>query len=217
MILQSAVDLQVPVVCSHCHHEFDARTAAVCDCVFEHHSLQCGQCGQCWCAEPLETRRQQYACLTPEIHQRIREAKNSENRLNSVTLKRPLVVLADDDVDIRSITRRHLEAAGYGVIAVSDGEQAWAATLEYSPDIVLTDGLMPALGGQDLARRIKDAKETAKIPVVLMTSLYTSVAQKQEAFQVFGVDAFLAKPIRPQALVVTLHGLAPKPEEKDLT
>jgi CheY-like chemotaxis protein len=211
MILQAAVHSPVPVICSHCNQEFDARTAAVCDCVFEHRSLQCGQCGQCWCADPLETRRQQYAHLTPEIHQRIRASKNSDSRLNSVTLKRPLVVLADDNVDIRYITRRHLEAAGYGVIAVADGEQAWAATLEYRPDIVLTDGLMPALGGQDLARRIKDAKETAMIPVVLMTSLYTSVAQKQEAFQIFGIDAFLAKPIRPQALLETLQHLAPTP------
>lgn len=205
----AAAPLLLP--CNHCKGTFDARKAEVCGCVTQHRSLVCSACGSCWCAEPVGVRRERIRSLTPEIVQRMRGVTAEVKRPYPVVLKRPLVVVADDDFDILSITRRHLEEAGYGVVAVSDGEAAWDAVVEYKPDLVVADGLMPRLDGRELSKRIKSAAHTRHIPVVVMTSLYTGVAQKEEAFRLFGVDAYLAKPVKPQVLRDTIEGLGVLP------
>ncbi|MFZ2490158.1 MAG: response regulator [Thermoanaerobaculia bacterium] len=132
----------------------------------------------------------------------------NERRPTATTseLRRPLVVVADDDFDIRAIVKRVLEQRGYGVVAVENGEQAWEAIQQLHPDIALLDGLMPKADGRVVARRVKDDRSlTTKC--VLLTSLYTSVAQKSEAFRLFGIDAHLSKPVSPELLDETLKRL----------
>jgi CheY-like chemotaxis protein len=122
------------------------------------------------------------------------------------SLKRPLVVVADDNFDIRCVVRRTLENLGYGVIAVENGEEAWQAVQRFRPEIALLDGLMPKADGREISKRIKE-DPALDTKTVIMTSLYTSPAQKDEAFREYRVDGYLAKPVKAEVLKDTLAGL----------
>jgi len=76
--------------------------------------------------------------------------------------RRPLVVLADDNADMRDYVRRILEQAGCDIVAASDGEEALAVSrVAQPPDLVLTDVMMPKLDGFGLPR---SASPTANWP-----------------------------------------------------
>ena len=110
----------------------------------------------------------------------------------------PLVLVADDDEDIRSLVTFRLERAGYRVLAVEDGERALAVALERSPDIAVLDVMMPRLDGYALTRRLREHEKTSSIPVILLTAR----AQESDVARGFeaGADDYIRKPFSPQEL-----------------
>lgn len=106
--------------------------------------------------------------------------------------ERALVLVADDDDDIRDLVAMHLRQAGYGVIAAADGDTGLELIRARRPDLVVLDVRMPGLGGYELTRRLKADPSTAEIPVLLLSA---SVRQEevQEGISA-GADDFMAKP-----------------------
>ena len=111
---------------------------------------------------------------------------------------RPLVLVADDDEDIRSLVIFRLERSGYRVIAASDGEEALALALEHAPDLAVLDVMMPKLDGYEVTRRLRSEDATRAMPVILLTSR----AQEADVARGFeaGADDYLRKPFSPQEL-----------------
>lgn len=105
----------------------------------------------------------------------------------------PTVLVVDDEDILRRIMARVLMDAGYGVLVAGDGVAAWEMVrlANGSVKAVVTDMVMPEMGGAELARKI--ATLTAPPPVVLISGY----AQNQ--FQL-GLP-FLRKPFRPNELV----------------
>lgn len=195
------------VRCPHCDAPYAPVDASICDCVTEHRSLRCPHCHACSCTgRPLEIR-QRFHGSSPEELQRITEERRRPV-LGAVaeSLPRPLIVVADDNFDIRTVVKRLLEDCGYGVIAVENGEEAWDAVQQFRPEIALLDGLMPKGDGRVISRRIKE-DPTLNTRTVIMTSLYTSRAQRDEAFREFRVDDYLAKPVKAEVLKTTMEKL----------
>jgi CheY-like chemotaxis protein len=83
------------------------------------------------------------------------------------------VLLVEDDAQVRIMTRRSLETAGYQVIEASDGQEALQlATAHRSTiDLVLTDVVMPKMGGPELVRLLRS---TGAAPAVIYMSGYTT-------------------------------------------
>ena len=113
------------------------------------------------------------------------------------------VLLVDDDPHVAATARRALERAGYVVVLASNGKEALRAAEERagSFDLLITDLVMPELGGRDLASRL-----TAQYPGirVIYTSGYTAEAMNQQAVLEVG-DAFIGKPFTPDALIRQVH------------
>ncbi|HEY8107900.1 MAG TPA: response regulator, partial [Gaiellaceae bacterium] len=68
---------------------------------------------------------------------------------------KPLVLIADDDADIRMLVRLRLERSGYTVVAANDGIQALALATECRPDLAILDVSMPGLSGVEVTRRLR--------------------------------------------------------------
>src|ERR671932_626257 len=82
----------------------------------------------------------------------------------------PLVLVADDDDDIRQLVTFRLERAGYEVVGAADGEEAFRLALERHPDLAVLDVMMPKLTGYDVTQRLRSSDDTKRIPVILLTA-----------------------------------------------
>ncbi len=111
---------------------------------------------------------------------------------------RPLVLVADDDADIRALVTFRLERAGYDVVEASDGEEALRLAREQTPDLAVLDVMMPKLAGDEVTRRIRGDEATQQMPVILLTARVQEddVARGFEA----GADDYIKKPFSPQEL-----------------
>ena len=100
--------------------------------------------------------------------------------------------------------RRALAAAGLDVATTGDGREALDALAAAEYDVVLTDVVMPRMGGYELCRRIKADPHLAGTPVILLTSLGepTAVIRGLEA----GADGFVNKPYEDDHLLARIRG-----------
>jgi DNA-binding response OmpR family regulator len=115
-----------------------------------------------------------------------------------MTEPEPLVLVADDDEDIRSLVSFRLQRSGYRVLVASDGEEALALALEHTPDLAVLDVMMPKLDGYEVTRRLRGEDATRAMPVILLTAR----AQEADVARGFesGADDYLRKPFSPQEL-----------------
>lgn len=111
---------------------------------------------------------------------------------------RPLVLIADDNADMRHHLDRVLSAQWETVLA-ADGESALAATRTLRPDAVVTDVMMPGIDGFGLVAAIRADPELAATPV-LMLSARAGPEAVDEGYA-GGADDYLPKPFRSQELV----------------
>ena len=111
---------------------------------------------------------------------------------------RPLVLVADDDEDIRALIEFRLERADYDVVCAADGVEALELALERRPALAVLDVMMPKLTGYDVTRRIRASQAIGRMPVILLTArvLEDDVTRGFEA----GADDYLKKPFSPQEL-----------------
>ncbi|MCX7683153.1 MAG: hybrid sensor histidine kinase/response regulator [Anaerolineae bacterium] len=107
-----------------------------------------------------------------------------------VRKKRILVV--DDSITTRTLEKNILEAAGYIVELATDGQEALGnIAVSGVPDLIVTDVVMPRLDGFALTKRLREDPRTAKVPVILVTSL-ESPEDKARGIEV-GADAYITK------------------------
>lgn len=111
---------------------------------------------------------------------------------------RQLVLIADDNADMRAHLERVL-SAHWETVLVADGRSALAATKKLRPDAIVTDVMMPGLGGFELVAAIRADPELAATPV-LMLSARAGADAVDEGFA-GGADDYLPKPFRSQELV----------------
>ncbi|WP_161787186.1 7TM diverse intracellular signaling domain-containing protein [Hymenobacter sp. IS2118] len=117
---------------------------------------------------------------------------------------RPLVLIVDDNADLRDYLRQCLQA-NYRLLLAADGEQGLARAQAALPDLVLSDLMMPGMDGLELCRRLKTDERTSHIPVVVLTAL-TNEASRLRGFE-HGADDYLTKPFRPAELLARVRNL----------
>ncbi|MFN7978296.1 MAG: response regulator [Vicinamibacterales bacterium] len=113
------------------------------------------------------------------------------------------MLVVDDDADIRKVVRRALTFAGYEVLLAESGEAALQtiASRGGQVDLVLTDVMMPGIGGRELAARVRSMRPDARI---LFSSGYAENAIAHHGVLAEGVQ-FIAKPYSLQALTAKVR------------
>ena len=112
--------------------------------------------------------------------------------------ERPLVLVADDDDDIRELVSYRMEKAGYDVVQAADGDEAIRVALERLPALAILDVMMPKADGYEVTRRLRESEATSRVPVILLTAR-SQEADVQRGFDA-GADDYLRKPFSPQEL-----------------
>ena len=113
--------------------------------------------------------------------------------------ERPLVLLVEDQSDLRRLYAEQLVMSGFDVIEAGDGAAALARSTEQTPDVVLMDLSLPGIDGWEATRRLKADERTAHIPVVALTA-HDGAGELERATQA-GCDWFVPKPCPPAALI----------------
>jgi len=114
-----------------------------------------------------------------------------------------LILVVDDEAPIRAATRLTLEKFGYRVLTAADGAEALATFLRNraTVQLVLTDVMMPVMGGLGLIRALRAADPRVKVVATSGLNDQASYAELKAA----GVDDILAKPCGPRELLAALH------------
>ena len=95
--------------------------------------------------------------------------------------------------------------AGWDVVMASSGAQGLARAIEYQPEAILLDVMMPGMDGPTTFRELRKNPVTALIPVLLLTAKVQ--ASDQRRFADLGVDAVLFKPFDPMTLSTQIAGV----------
>ena len=111
----------------------------------------------------------------------------------------PLTILVvEDHPEHREYVVRVFNALGYRTIPVSRAAEAVALARSERPDVILMDIMLPEGDGRAAARLLKDAPETAGIPILAVTAL--ALAGEREKCLAAGCDGYLSKPFTPTQL-----------------
>lgn len=108
-----------------------------------------------------------------------------------------LVLIADDNEDVRNISKAILESRGFAVVQAENGEEAVEVARRHRPDLIFLDLTMPLMSGWEVAEALKGDPETESIPLVAITSSEPATEQIREA----GFCALITKPVSPPEMV----------------
>lgn len=113
------------------------------------------------------------------------------------------IMLADDELDIRTVLRILLENPDTQILEASNGTDALAMARQRSPDLIVLDWMMPGLDGFEVLQALRGDPETAAIPIIMLSSR----DQPDEIQRVMDLDvtAYLAKPFNPTELLATVE------------
>lgn len=117
--------------------------------------------------------------------------------------QRPLVLIVEDQSDLRHLYAEQLTISGFDVIEAGNGLEAINHTASHFPDVVLMDLSLPIVDGWEATRRLKNDKRTAHIPVVALTA-HDGAGELQRATRA-GCDWFVPKPCPPHDLIVEIR------------
>ncbi|MFR9730697.1 response regulator transcription factor [Saccharopolyspora sp. MS10] len=112
------------------------------------------------------------------------------------------VLVVDDDVTVRDVVRRYLEASGYAVEVVGDGAAGLRAFARNRADLVVLDVMMPGINGLEVCRRLRRESE---VPVVLLTAL--GEEENRIAGLRLGADDYVTKPFSPRELALRVDSI----------
>lgn len=120
-----------------------------------------------------------------------------------VNERMPRVLLVEDTPFLRYAFGRLLRLQGFDVKEAHDGEDALACLSEFKPQVVLTDLMMPVMGGIELIGKIRERPDMASIPVVAITADATRSAEDQARRA--GAADFITKPVDLPELLTRLR------------
>jgi signal transduction histidine kinase/ligand-binding sensor domain-containing protein/DNA-binding response OmpR family regulator len=116
----------------------------------------------------------------------------------------PLVLIVEDNADLRLFVYAILKPY-YRIIEAENGITGLKAAFDKTPDIIISDIMMPGMQGTELCKTLKTDDRTSHIPIVLLTAL-SSVENKIEGFEL-GADDYITKPFNAEILITRISNL----------
>lgn len=101
------------------------------------------------------------------------------------------ILLVEDDEALAQVYTSRLNIEGFETRWVENGEKALSEAMDFRPDLILLDVMMPKISGFDVLDILRNTPETAQIKVVMLTAL--SQPKDKERAQSLGVDDYLVK------------------------
>ncbi|HEX2195336.1 MAG TPA: diguanylate cyclase [Actinomycetota bacterium] len=115
------------------------------------------------------------------------------------TKDKPLVLVVDDDPDLRALANVQLDHGGFDVIQAASGQEALALASTHSPDVILLDIMMPGMDGSEVLSALSGDPVTKDIPVVFVSAL-ASPEDKVKGLEDGAVD-YITKPLEAREFV----------------
>jgi len=119
----------------------------------------------------------------------------------------PLVLVVDDDPQVREVVRVNLEMEGYTVREAGNAEEGLAAVEDDAPDLILLDVMMPQVDGWEMLRRVQEQHGMGSIPVVMFSGQLESSAKREAEER--GAQGFVGKPFDLRALIEQTKQIVP--------
>lgn len=119
------------------------------------------------------------------------------------------VLIADDSKESLCLLKKLMKNSGYEVSAVTNGAEALEQALKETPDIVISDILMPEMDGFQLCQEFRQNDRLKNIPFVFYTAIYTSGEDEKFALSL-GANVFIRKPAAPDVLVQEIRSMLEK-------
>jgi len=120
-------------------------------------------------------------------------------------MKKPKIVVIEDEVDILEVINYNLSKEGFDVCSALDGEEGLGLIKKEVPDLVLLDLMLPGLDGIEICRKLKTDYSTRSIPIIMVT------AKGEESDIVLGLgmgaDDYMVKPFRPRELMARIRSV----------
>ncbi len=123
--------------------------------------------------------------------------------MNAETTNAATILIAEDDVEIRTALERILKYEGYQPIAVNDGAAALEGISEQDPDLVILDVMMPFVDGLTVCRRLRERND--RRPVLMLTARH-EISDRVAGLDA-GADDYLPKPFDLEELLARIRAL----------
>ena len=121
------------------------------------------------------------------------------------------VLVIDDEKDIVSLLRYHLEKSGFQCLEGMDGSVALRLVREHHPDLLILDLMLPGMDGLEICRQLRQDVTTARLPILMLT------AKAEEVDRVVGLevgaDDYVVKPFSPRELVARVRAILRRAHE----
>jgi adenylate cyclase len=111
------------------------------------------------------------------------------------------ILIIEDEENISNILKLNLEVEGFEVRVAGDGASGFTTALDFRPDLITLDVLMPQRDGWDTLRDLKTDERTRSIPVVMI-----SVVPEQKKAIDLGAQHYLVKPFHFDQVLQVIHG-----------
>jgi DNA-binding response OmpR family regulator len=123
-------------------------------------------------------------------------------------MREPLILVAEDERDIRELIVFTLQIAGFSVVEVPNGEEAVKKAPEIKPDLILMDVRMPKMTGFEACKALKQQENTKDIPVIFLSAK----GQEAEISQGLdlGAEEYFLKPFAPDDLIKRVNKILTK-------
>nr|MBC8361753.1 response regulator [Candidatus Desulfatibia profunda] len=115
------------------------------------------------------------------------------------------ILIVDDDPQVQKLFKKMLSRNGYSIEVASDGFEAGVKTVQFKPDLIILDLIMPGMDGFEVCRQIKQNANTSHIKIIACTG-YDTKENKDRIMQA-GADGYLVKPVEKSALFQKIKGL----------
>ncbi|RZM75488.1 response regulator [Leptolyngbya iicbica LK] len=139
--------------------------------------------------------------MMPEASSPAITTNTSSNTLTGM----PHILVVDDNADLRSYISNVLQRQGYQVRTAHDGVAALAMLETFTPNLILTDLMMPGMSGLELLQQIRQTEALSSIPIVLLTAKVDDETRIEGVEQ--GADAYLGKPFNDRELLAEVRNL----------
>ena len=120
------------------------------------------------------------------------------------TSPRTIILVVEDDLQLRTIYRAALMQEGYAVVAVEDGIDALRRVEQVLPSAVVLDMALPRLGGREVQKELKARLDTSHIPIIVVSGTDTRDLNPRD------FDCVLRKPVSPDKLVEAVENCLAK-------
>lgn len=142
--------------------------------------------------------------LEPYANSDVAGKRNTENITNDKAENKPVLLIVDDNADIRGYVKNIMQTK-FNVIEATDGRDGMAVALKEVPDIIISDVMMPYIDGIEMCRQLRENAITSHIPIILLTA--RALDNQQAEGLTNGADAYIKKPFSSKVLIAQADSL----------